>query len=389
MADAPQTLRRRQWMVFGGGLALIVIAIVGTDLLSGSAPPSAAEAPARPLVSVVESAPGAFAAEIRVQAVAEPRNDLTVRAMVSAPVAEISDNLLPGARVTAGDLLIRLETHALEAQLANARNRLAAADLTLATEEAEAARARDAWRRSGETGAPPPLRARAPQLAAARAEREAAEAEAEDVRQSMRYANITAPFDAVVVERAVSPGEMVAAGDVLARLRQDSVLDIAVQLSERERALLGDDLAAISARLVDRATGRSHPAEVRALGGVIDPATRLDTLYLTHRRADEDAGAEALPAGAVVDAVFEGPRTGPLHRAPESALTRDGLIWTVDADERLRSLPATLAFSRNGEAYLVIAGAGEQPLRIARSPVTSFVDGALVTARAPADQLTD
>ncbi|MCG8440700.1 MAG: hypothetical protein MI723_02720, partial [Caulobacterales bacterium] len=144
MADATTSLRRRQWLVFGGGLALIVLAALGSGMLSGSAPPPASLAPARPLVTVIDSAPGVFAAEVRAQSVAEPRNDLTVRAMVSAPVAEVSDALLPGARVAAGELIIRLETHTLEAQLADARNRLAAADLALATEEAEAARARDA-----------------------------------------------------------------------------------------------------------------------------------------------------------------------------------------------------------------------------------------------------
>lgn len=379
MTDANKKLRRRQWSVFGVGIILVVLAVFWTY-----APPDptladdAAPAPLPP-VSVIKSAPATYAAQIRVQAIAHPRNDLTVRAMISAPVAEISGALLPGELVTKGHLIIRLETHTLEAQLADAHNRLATARLSLATEEAEAERARDEWARSGEVGDPPPLRTRAPQLEAAHAELRAATAQIEDVEQAMRYANIIAPFDAIVVERSVSPGEMVSAGEPLARLQQSSVLDLAVQLSERERALLGSDLSTNKAGLIDRASGARYDAEIRVLGGVVDPATRLETIYLVHERdAERSAG---LSAGSVVDVVFQGRPVDGLYRVPESAFTRDGFVWAVDRENRLRRVAAELVFAREGDAHLRLADQDSQTLRIAVSPVSSFVHGVRVDPR--------
>lgn len=368
----PKSKRAKQALIALIGFGLIVSSAAAVTMLPSPKPEDEQvfEAPPAPPVTVRTASPGAYQAQIRVNTIALPRYDLTVRSAVSGQVVELSPATLPGQRVAEGDMLARLNDTALRAQLAEARNRLASARSALALAEREGEQAVAAWDRSGEVGLPPDLVARRPQIEAARTEEAAAQAVVADARRQLNDAVITAPFSGVIVERMAMPGAHLAIGDPLVQLQHDDTLDIAVQLSQSEAALLSDEAGTMTAALVEQPGGQIWPAEVRMLSGVMNATTRQATLYLERRQS-----AERLAAGAVVEAVVSGRSVEGLYRIPERAFTRDGVIWVVRADDRLDRIPAELIFVSDSHVHLRLPPEETGALRVAVNPVSSFTRG--------------
>ena len=128
-------------------------------------------------VSVETFTPGPHAARVRALGEAVPIWNTTLRSLVDGRIVFLSASLQPGVTVEKGEVLVRLEQSGHRMLVAEARSRLAAAKIVLLAEEREAREAEKNWHRSGLTGEPAsPLVLRGPQLEAARAEIEAAEA---------------------------------------------------------------------------------------------------------------------------------------------------------------------------------------------------------------------
>lgn len=366
----PRTGRQSLVAILGVGLVALCAVIV---MMIPSPQPDEELAGAglsAPPVSVSTIRPDRYQARVRVPTIASARHDLMLRSAVTAQVLELGANTLPGERVERGEVLVTLEDTALRAHLAEARNRLAAADVALALAERESEQAIAAWARSGEAGDPPSLVARMPQLDAARTERDAARAAEADARRMLAEAVITAPFSGVIVERHTAPGARISAGEVLVRLQHDAVLDATAQLSARELALLPDALEDMDAVLIEQPGGAAWPAQVRTVGAVVDPVTRQVSIHLERQQSEN-----RLRAGSVVEAVIAGRQLDRLYRVPESAFTRDGVIWVVRADDRLDRIAAELVFLLDGHAHLRLPDSEQGALQVAINPVSSFTRG--------------
>ncbi len=362
----------RQGLVALIGLGLVAVSALIVMMIPSPQPEDglAGAAPPAPPVRVLAIAPDRYRARVRVPTIADPRHDLTLRSAVTAQIIDLRDRTLPGERVEAGEVLVRLDDTALRAHLAEARNRLAAADVALALAERENEQAVAAWARSGEDGAAPPLVARTPQLESARADRDAARAGVADARRRLAEAVITAPFSGVIVARHVSPGAQISAGEAILRLQHDDMLDVTAQVSPQELALLPDAVEEMEAVLVEEPGGAVWSARVRTIGPVMDPATRQASVHLERRQT-----TARLRAGAVVEAVIAGREIADLYRVPESAFTRDGAIWVVRADDRLDRIPGELVFLLEGFAHLRLPDSEQGAIRVALNPVSSFTRG--------------
>lgn len=385
MTDQTQSAPLKPWMGTMMGVAAIAFA---TGVYVVYEPSKAAEATitleesALPPVSVTSVTPDAYNALITTQAVVSPRHDVLIRSFVEGAAYKVSEDLLPGNRVSAGDSLIRIDDHPIRAELENARNRFANAELQLAMVENEAKLARQAWALAEEDTAPPPLANHELQVKAAQAELNSAKAEISYAKNRLGYTHIRAPFSGVIVERGVAQGMLVSPGEDMFRIQSDQVVDLDVNLSIQDLSLIPDDAALVSVTLAERGTDKTWPASVRALAPMTNLETRQTVMFIEHTAKN---GETAPRLGSVVTVSIKGKSVDGLLRVPESAVTQDGSIWIVTKDGMLEEHAVETVFVRNGHSF-VRSPALSDTLLVAKQPLGSFVRGRRVAPNIQQDE---
>ena len=297
--------------------------------------PAGAEMPIP--VSVATVAIADIADTFEAGGVVAARTSATIMARILAPVGEV--RVAPGDRVRAGELLIVLDGRDLTAHARSARAAALAADqgATAAASEQQAADAALALARATHariaglsakrsataqelddaTGALRAAEARAAG-AAARAQAavsgvESARAASEAAGTTESFALITAPFDGVVTEKLVEPGNMAAPGTPLLRLEDTRGFRLDVKVDE--------------SRVGHISTGDVVPVSLDS-GADGAPTTVGGTVAEIGRAVDADARAFLVKI-ALPDAA--GLRSGTFGRAQFSARSRRALTVPAGA----------------------------------------------------------
>ena len=191
-------------------------------------------------------------------------------AMISAElpgtVAEI--NFQSGTLVKKGDVLVKLDASAEQAQL-----RAAAADAELAKADFE--RARDLATRKVISPA---------ELDAASSKYEQRKAVVENIQSVIAKKEIRAPFDGAAGIRTVNPGEMVTIGRALVTLQALDQVFFDFALPQQQLAEVKPDLAVKVT--TDVFPGREFEGKLTAVNSAVDPVTRNVALQATLDNAD-------------------------------------------------------------------------------------------------------
>lgn len=232
----------------------------------------------------------------------------------------ISEPLRRGAEVAAGDALCELSAGVRNAALAEARARLAEAEINY-----------NAAARLSEDGFASQTR-----LASARAARESAQAGVDRAVEELARLVMHAPFDGLLETDTAELGALLQPGALCATLIKLDPIKLVgfVSESQVDRLELG---ARAGGRL---ASGRDVAGRVSFIARAADPATRTFRVEVTV--ANEGARIrEGQSAEMLIEAQAEAG-----HLIPGSALTLDGDgvlgVRIVDADNRARFMPATV-----------------------------------------------
>lgn len=309
---------RRIWeMVFLFG-ALAVAFVLSEGLLRDKTGPEDAEpAPAGErwagAVARVESREirDSVEASGRVAAVRTAR----VAARVQAQVERVE--VRAGARVTAGQLLVTLDARELESRRRGAASAVAAA----AARAEQAARDRARQERLAAEGvvSPQALESARETEAVAVAElasaRDAARAEA-DVAS---LAQLGAPFDGVVSDRLVDPGDLASPGQPLLLIADDSAFRVEASVDESSAVELS---AGASARCRVEALGIDQTCAIAEIVPAADVATRTVLV-----KADLPAHGGLQP-GLFARLVLDGPPRAALL-VPAASVQRIGGLASV------------------------------------------------------------
>jgi len=229
---------------------------------------------------------------IAVRGRTEAEKKVIVRAETAGAVAETPTPL--GAAVKAGDVLCRIGVDARRAQLAEAEAALARAELDF-----------NAARRLNEEG----FRAETG-VAAARAARDQAAAQAERARLELAKTDIVAPFDGVFDHRAAEVGDFLSIGDPCGTVIQPTPFLITGAVSERDVGKISRGDRGVATL----ATGETVEGVVRFVAAAADPATRTFNVEL--ETPNEDG---KLRDGVTAEfRIFAEKRNA--HQAPRSAL---------------------------------------------------------------------
>lgn len=262
------------------------------------------------------------AGRVEVEGVVVGKIEAVLSSRLAARVAEVA--AVPGQSVRAGTVLVRLDAEETAGALEGARASVEAARASLEL----ARKNRGRFEKLAERGAAAAVeldRARQDEAsaAAAVASAEAARSRAETDRAQ---AVLAAPFDAVVVEKMVSPGDLAAPGRPLVRLASQSGRRVEAAPGEEEAAALAPGQA-IEVEIAGRAvTGR-----LAEIVGAVDPGTRRRTVRV-------DLPSDLEPAvGSFARVFLPGPSAARLLVPEKAVVSRGGLeiAWAVSSDGRV------------------------------------------------------
>ncbi len=204
-------------------------------------------------------------------------------------------------------------------------------------------------------------------LAAAVATRQAASAGRDAASVVASYTILTAPFDGIVTERRVDPGDMATPGLPLLILEDASAFRLEVTMDEARAAAIqpGQD-ADVS---LDDAGGRTWVKAKIAEVARVDPLAHSFTIKL-------DLPAEvASRSGVFGRARFAGPVRRTLV-VPASATIRRGqltFVFAIDGEGRARLQPISPGAA--GDAGMEVLAGLDDGARVVSAPPPALVDG--------------
>ncbi len=253
---------------------------------------------------------------VEVDGIVIGRSEAVLASRLAAAVAEV--RAVPGQAVRAGEVLVRLEQREADGAVESARAAVASAESALGLARKNLSRFERLEGR-GAAAAVELERARQDE-ASATAALAAAEAGLRRAETDRAQAVLIAPFDAVVVEKLVSPGDLAAPGRPLVRLASAAGRRVEAAPGEERAAQLsvGD---AVQVEL----GVRTYDGRIGEIVGAVDPVTRRRTV-----RVDLPGGAE--PAiGAFARVRLPGPPEPRLFAPARAVVPRGGLelAWAV------------------------------------------------------------
>jgi membrane fusion protein (multidrug efflux system) len=210
-------------------LVSLALAVVSNAGCKGDAAPPAPPPPAVKVVKVIKQD-----VPVYLEAIGETRGDaeIEVRARVEGVLQSV--NFAEGRLVKKGDLLYTIDPREFEAEVQQAKGKLAQAEADLTRYEQDVAR----YKPLVEQNAVPRqmLETATAQVAAGRANVQAAQATVATTELDLSYTKIYAPTDGIIGKTEVNAGNLVGRGQstLLTQISKVDPIRLRVSISERE-----------------------------------------------------------------------------------------------------------------------------------------------------------
>ena len=220
-----------------GLIVLAIVVVIGMAIMAGGKRPERQESgQAAVLVEAIAAEARSLNFIVQSQGTVRPRTQTNLVAQVSGIVVSVSNSFVAGGFFRAGEVLLEIDPSDYQTALKRAQAALASRQAKLAEEQSRSEQALKDWRNLGRAGAPPDLVIRKPQLADAKANVLAAEADIDKARRDLQRTKISVPYDGLLRERKVDIGQYVTPGTQLA-------VSFAVDTAEIRLPLAAADLA--------------------------------------------------------------------------------------------------------------------------------------------------
>jgi len=181
----------------------------------------------------------------------------------------------------------------------------------------------------------------------ARAELDAAEAQAGVARNGMEYAVLLADADGVVVETLAEPGQVVGAGQVVVRVAHAGRREAVIELPETLRPAIGS-----TGRATLYGSGQAGTARLRQLSDAANRQTRtFEARYVL------DGALADAPLGSTVSIQVPDGRSAQALRVPMGAIFDAGKgpgVWRIEGETPRVTFRAVHIAGLTGEAASVV-----------------------------------
>ncbi len=344
-------------------------------------------------VSALES--GAFRPTLTAMGTVRPEREIMLSPRVGGEIVALSKSFTPGGFVEQGEVLLQIDPADYEAALLQRSSELrqASADLELELGRQELAR-NDYEELKGTISSDyETLVLRAPQLNAARARVEAAQAAVRRAELDLERTRIRAPFAAHILSREANIGSQVSPGEPLGRLVgiQSYWVEATVPVAQLRwiEFPTGTEASGSSAQVRNRAAWPAkvfREAQVQQLIGALEEQTRLARVLLTvaDPLAHEpgSAGQPPLMVGSYVEARIEGKPIENVIRMNRDFLRQNDTVW-VNEGGVLRIRQVEVVFS--DEAFVYIGSGLEENDQVVTTNLSSVFDGAALRLEGTAE----
>lgn len=364
---------RKKIIQIGAPFGMLVLAIVGWQVLHATKPePEKTDDGPRPVSLFVERAKtDDLSLTIDTSGEVRPRTEIDLVAQVSGRIVSVSRNFASGGSVTNGVTLVKIEDADYRLAVIQVESLVAAAETRVELSEASAQIARRNWD-DNIVGKPTPLALKLPQLAEARANLRAAQAELESAKLNLARTNISVPFDGRVRSKSADIGQYVTVGTPLGRVYATDIAEIRLPLTDAQIASLGlpfgyEAEEGAGPRVIFDAfvagQTRTWEGHIVRTDAAMDTATRV--LYVIAEVVDPyGAGADngmPMAVGLYVNAHIEGSELVNVLVVPRNALRSNDKVYVVTEDGTLDIRTVETGYSDRDR--VVITGglsAGEQ-----------------------------
>lgn len=322
-------------------------------------------------VSAIEVVPQSASSNVTAFGVAKARWPLDVVSPVSGKISALPIDLEPGTTLKQDALLTGIVDTLFRYELSTAQARLSQAELELARYKHEQYVAT-------QINGKQKLNAFGrfePHVAFAQAELIAAQAQVAFSLQRLADTKIVSPFNAIVLEKYVTPSQWVNEGDVLFKLASTNYLDVSVEIPDEswQRLALNDNKVTANVR---SASGKSWLATTRYINPQLNPQTRQRSIVLQVAAPFESN--ESLQPEQQVNVTFKGKTQHNVVFAPATVLTPDNNVWTVSNGQLLLESVEVIE-EQSDRIMLRFIEAPEKQRTLVLFPLSSMLAGQKVT----------
>ncbi|WP_295798367.1 efflux RND transporter periplasmic adaptor subunit [uncultured Microbulbifer sp.] len=368
-------------------VVFIVLAVAASSWLLREKPTMGRGERATPPVLVeVEAAEfGRFPLTVKALGKVTARELVDLQPQVDGRVEWLDYDLSVGATVEKGQPLLRIEQEPYQLALQTARSTLAERRAELQQEQGQRQVAKEEFALLGSTlpEADRALVLREPQLAAARARADSAEAQVNLAQRDLRLTKLSAPFNALIVERAVDIGDRVAPGTSLYTLAGADRFQVEVEVPAGQLSLLDSPGAEVRIRGSQWPHNQYRSGRFVRVIPVLEEQGRLARVLV---ELDDPLGMTntAQPKLLLNDLArveITGRADGQQVRIPMTALQDGDVVWIVK-DGRIHIQPVKIAHLTDVHAVLASGLQGGESLIVTR--LTSVTEGMPVRTTADA-----
>ena len=300
------------------------------------------------------------------QGTVRPRTETTLVSEVSGKIVSVAPEFVAGGFFRKGQVLLQIDPSDYQTGLKRAEAALASREAKLADETARSDQALKDWNNLGRKGQPTDLGLRKPQMADAKANVSAAEADVQKARRDLERTRITVPYDGLVRQKAVDIGQYVTLGTKLG-------VTFAVDTAEVRLPLTNNDLNYLDlpSETEVKSRDKSFPpvtlsvkngggtsqwqARIIRTEGVVDETSRV--IYAVAQVVDPygvlgQSHQQELKIGTFVNAEIQGLPAENVVVLPRYVLRADHTILIVNKDNELEILPVTVLRAEPKKVYL-------------------------------------
>jgi RND family efflux transporter MFP subunit len=300
-----------------------------------------------------------------------PAQQIQVQAEVSGRLISLSRHLIPGGRFQKGESILHLDRRNYDFQVTQQKANVERAKLDLATEEGRKAIAIKEWsllnKGRKQDSSNNPLALRIPHIQSALASVDSAKSALDQAKLNAQRTELTAPFNALVLEESVDRGQLINSQTKIATLvgTDQFLVRVSIPVSQLSSIALPDargNKGSSVTVIQNKGDGQtsSRKGQVIRMLADLDPSGRMARLLIAIDRPMSTQNADGSPLlplflGSFVKVVINGKSLKQVVRVPRKALRKNDSIWVVSKTLTLENRDVQIAW-RNKNTLLISSG---------------------------------